>query len=94
MFLSKPKINDNDREKFRGVRIIIIDEVSFLKKSELKKLMSNLQDLGDTHSPFGGYNVVFGGDFQQLNLMHHSLNYCGTQALVANLKVCSIVQSY
>ena len=36
------------------------------KRSELEKMMSNLQDLGDPHSPFGGYNIVFGGDFQQL----------------------------
>ena len=65
-YLLKPKITDEHRDKFRGVRIIILDEVSFLKTSELNKLMENLQDLGDTHSPFGGYNIVFGGDFQQL----------------------------
>ena len=36
-YLQKKNITDADRDKFRGVRIIIVDEVSFLKRSELEK---------------------------------------------------------
>ena len=46
---------------FEGVRILVVDEVSFLKDSELDKMMKHLQHLGDSHLPFGGYNIVFGG---------------------------------
>ena len=46
-YLQKKTITDADRDRFRGVRLIIVDEVSFLKRSELEKMMSNLQDLGD-----------------------------------------------
>ena len=65
-YLSKTKINDSDRQRFEGVRILVIDEVSFLKDFELKRLMEHLQNIGDSHKPFGGYNIIFGGDFQQM----------------------------
>ena len=54
-------LSDDDRQMFEGVRILVIDEVSFLKDLELNNLMKNLQNLGDPHLPFGGYNIVFGG---------------------------------
>jgi hypothetical protein len=64
-YLSKKTITDDDRKVFHGVRTLIIDEVSFLKDRELLKLGSNLQKIGDNHKPFGGYNIIFAGDFQQ-----------------------------
>ena len=66
MFLNKKTITDDDIQSFRGVRIIIIDEVSFMKDSELKSMDRNLKHIGDARKPFGGFNIVFGGDFQQL----------------------------
>ena len=51
---------------FEGVRILVIDEVLFLKDSELDKMMKHLQHLGDPHLPFGGIILSLGGDFQQL----------------------------
>ena len=62
-YLNKPKLTDTDRQMFEGVRILVVDEVSFLKDSELKTMMKHLQNIGDPHKPFGGYNIVFGGDF-------------------------------
>ena len=59
---------------FEGVRILVIDEVSFLKDSELKTMMKHLQNIGDSHKPFGGYNIVFGGDFQQMKPVNVSDN--------------------
>ena len=43
---------------FEGVRILVVDEVSFLRDLELDKMMKHLQNLGDSHLPFGGYNIV------------------------------------
>ena len=51
---------------FEGVRMLVVDEVSFLKDSELKTMMTHLQNIGDPRKPFGGYNIFFGGDFQQM----------------------------
>ena len=64
--LTKDKINDTDRQMFDGVQILVVDKVSFLKTSELTTMMNHLQNLGDSHLPFGGYNIVFVGDFQKL----------------------------
>jgi hypothetical protein len=64
-YLNKKTISDDDRKVFQGVRTLIIDEVSFLKDSELRKLDNNLQKIGDNRKPFGGYNIIFAGDFQQ-----------------------------
>ena len=65
-FLSKDTLSDSDRQEFEGVRILVVDEVSFLKDTELKKIQRHLQNLGDPHRPFGGYNIVFSGDFRQM----------------------------
>ena len=65
-YLAKDKISDTDRQMFGGVQLLMTDKVSFLKDSELAKMMNHLQNLGDSHLPFGGYNIVFGEDFQQL----------------------------
>jgi hypothetical protein len=66
-FLNKRNITNNDRHMFEGVCILMIDEVSFLTDSELKKLDQNLKKIGDPRKPFGRYIIVFGGDFQQMN---------------------------
>ena len=63
IFLNKQTITDNDRKMFEGVRILIIDEVSFLTDSELLKLDENLKKIGDPYMVFGVYSIVFGGDF-------------------------------
>ena len=63
IYLNKDDLTDTDRQMFEGVRILVIDEVSFLKDSELKIMMKHLQNIGDSHKPFGGYNIVFWGDF-------------------------------
>ena len=65
-YLNKPKLSDTDRQMFEGVCMLVVDEVSFLKDLELKTMMKHLQNIGDPHKPFGGYNIVVGGDFQQM----------------------------
>ena len=49
------------------VRILIIDEISFMMVDDLRKLEKTLRTrVGDPSKPFGGFNIVFCGDFQQL----------------------------
>ena len=60
-----PKLTFEEERAFEGVRILIIDEVSFLSDAELLKLDRILQRIGDRSKPFGGYSIIFSGDFQQ-----------------------------
>lgn len=64
-YLAKKGLSDDDRRAFHGVRVLIIDEVSFLKDSELIKLDRILQKISDNRKPYGGYNIIFAGDFNQ-----------------------------
>ncbi|VDB96204.1 unnamed protein product [Peniophora sp. CBMAI 1063] len=68
------------RELWRGVRYLIIDEVSMLSAGFLAQVSQRLgQALGRKDLPFGGLNIIFTGDFGQLppvkvrSLYHHSL---------------------
>ena len=60
-----PKLTDEEMDAFGCVRILIIDEISFLKESELLKLDNTLKKIGERNKAFGGFNVIFSGDFQQ-----------------------------
>lgn len=62
---STPHLSADEEKAFEGVRILIIDEVSFLKDDELLKLDRTLQRIGNNRQPFGGYSIIFAGDFQQ-----------------------------
>jgi len=66
-FLNKTKeISDDEKQSWIGVRIVVIDEISFMKAFEVEKLNKNLQLLGDSNKPFGGFSIIFSGDFRQL----------------------------
>ena len=66
-FLNKKReLSDDEKGTWEGVRIVVIDEISFMKALEVEKLNKNLQLIGDSNKPFGGYSVIFAGDFRQL----------------------------
>ena len=66
-FLNKHNpLDEDDMDKWKNVRILIIDEISFMKASQMRKLDENLQKLGKSTKPFGGFSIVFSGDFRQL----------------------------
>lgn len=48
------------------VKILIIDEISFMSVKHLQLISKRLQQLFDCTSPFGGMSVIFCGDFRQL----------------------------
>ena len=48
------------------VKILIIDEISFMTVKQLQKISKRLQELFNCTVPFGGMSVIFSGDFRQL----------------------------
>ena len=68
-YLSKQaKITDDRRREWENVRILIIDEISFFKVSDMQELDKKLKRLTGRHDlPFGGISIVFSGDFHQMN---------------------------
>ena len=66
--LNKNRINDEMRAAWRDdVRILIIDEISFFKASDVAKLDRQLKKLtGRYDMAYGGVSIVFSGDFHQL----------------------------
>jgi len=64
--LSKKHFTEEDRQMWRRVKILIIDEISFMCDRELNILNKRLQSLRHRNKPFGGFSVIFAGDFRQL----------------------------
>ena len=48
------------------MRILVIDEISFMKEEELKKLDNRGREMRDSTKIFGGLSIIFAGDFRQL----------------------------
>lgn len=59
--------SDSDRETFKDVRMLVLDEISMIDIKFLKKLDGKLRDLRELGEFYGGLNVVFVGDFRQLD---------------------------
>ena len=57
---------DKLSKKLADVKIIIIDEISMVDARMFNKIDVNLRQVGDGHKPFGGFHMVFCGDFYQL----------------------------
>ena len=69
-------VSEIQRAEWSRVRILVIDEISFMTENELKKLDIRLRQYKDRNKVFGGYCIIFGGDFRQLIRGHdHELMY-------------------
>jgi len=63
----KPTLDQDEIDEWKDVRILVIDEISFMKDSDMIQLDRRLKQCsGDRIKPFGGYSVIFAGDFRQL----------------------------
>lgn len=62
--ISEP--NQHTKTTLGKVKILIIDEVSFMTVKQLQKISKRLQELFRCATPFGGLSVIFSGDFRQL----------------------------
>jgi hypothetical protein len=56
----------DDKNKRQDVQILIIDEISFMCNSVLKRLDKKLKQIGNSARVFGGFSIIFSGDFCQL----------------------------
>ena len=68
-FLNKTKatLDEDEIDEWKDVRILVIDEISFMKDSDMIQLDRRLKQCsGDRMKPFGGYSIIFAGDFRQL----------------------------
>ena len=57
------------KEEWENCHLVFVDEVSFAGKDTIEKLHQKLCVLAgqpNKNRPFGGYNIVFSGDFSQL----------------------------
>ena len=52
--------------RMKGIKYVIIDEVSMLKQDELNWINQRLQQASGKTAAFGGYNIICVGDFAQL----------------------------
>ena len=70
---TKNHVNEGKLELFAQVRMIIMDEISMMDSTCLQSVDSKLRDLTEvTNSYYGDLNVVFVGDFRQLEPIGNS----------------------
>jgi hypothetical protein len=60
------QLNKDDIHEWKDVRILVIDEVSFMSDSISKKLNRQLTQIGNRTKLFGEFSFMFAGDFRQL----------------------------
>jgi hypothetical protein len=66
-FLNQQKaLSLNDKNEWQDVQILIVDEVSFMSDKILEALDVKLKEIGNRAKPFGGFSIIFSGDFHQL----------------------------
>jgi len=67
VFLNQRKqLSVDDRNEWQDVQIVVIDEVSFMSDTIPKTLDRKLTEIKDRTKPFGGFTIIFAGDFRQL----------------------------
>ena len=65
--LAKTRITDALCEEWKHVKILVIDEVSFLSDKDMETLDKQLRKLTKRHNMlYGGVSIIFSGDFHQL----------------------------
>ncbi len=64
-FLNQCKqLSIEDKNEWQDV--VVLDEVSFMSDTILKTLDRKLKEIGNWSQPFGGFRIIFAGDFCQL----------------------------
>jgi hypothetical protein len=66
-FLNQRKqLSIDDRNVWQDVRIVVIDEVPFMSDTILLTLDRKLKEIKNRSLLFGGFSIIFAGDFRQL----------------------------
>ena len=64
--MKRGALTEDEMKVWKEVRMLIIDEISFMCDDQLKKLDQRLKEMRDRSKVFGGVSIVFTGDFRQL----------------------------
>jgi hypothetical protein len=71
------------QSRLEGVDYIFIDEVSMIARHDLYKISSQLAKAkNEFDAPFGGFNMIFAGDFSQLPPVNEYSLYSGSVGTV------------
>jgi hypothetical protein len=66
-FLNQNKsLSLDDKNQWQDVQILVIDKISFMSNSILQTLDRKLNEIGNRTLAFGGFSIIFSGDFRQL----------------------------
>ena len=80
--LNRTKIDPSDALAWVDARLLIIDECSFASASDFEKMQENLKVLmANRWWKYGGINVVFAGDYSQLEPVMKEPIYKGGQMI-------------
>jgi hypothetical protein len=60
------QLSADDINEWKDVKILVIDEDSFMSDRILMTLNNRLMDIGNRTTFFGGLSIIFAGDFHQL----------------------------
>ena len=61
------------RNDLQHLKLVIIDEISFLKPDMLYKIHMRLCEIFQTKAPFGGKAILLVGDLLQVKTFSHSI---------------------
>jgi hypothetical protein len=86
-------INNDDINKWKNTRILIIDEISFINYGDLRKLDRNMKGLTEDGSQaYGNVHIVFTGDFSQLEPIASKPLYAVSAAPLWNTVMNSYIE--
>ncbi len=72
LHLNRRRLASELIENFHDVKLIVIDKISMMDLKTLKKVERRLQKLGRQNEFYGSFNMVFVGDFRQLEPVKNS----------------------
>ena len=62
--IKKTTLDQDEIDEWKDVWILVIDEISFMKDSDMIQLDRRLKQCsGDRMKPFSRYSIIFAGDF-------------------------------
>ena len=64
--LKRTILTEEDKRMWQGVKMLIVDEISFIQDNQLQILDKRLKETRDSTQVFSGYSIIFAGDFRQL----------------------------
>ncbi len=88
-------------KNLQKAKVLVIDEISMLHKSQIEMINTILQFFQDPYSPFGGIQVIFSGDFFQLppvgrrgELNRDKFAFMSKAWVEANLSICYLSEQH